>query len=94
VVIVEQTVSVKKDAKREIIGLALLLEDVSDLTVFVRYHGHVQSVSLEVVKADGLESEKELIRGSFYTDFRHGTDEQYEVMKSFLQSKIEEYTAI
>jgi hypothetical protein len=94
VVNVEQKVSVKKDAKREIIGLALLLEDVSDLTVFADYSGHVKNVAIRVFENEGEENEIVLLQKSFYADFSFGTIKEYEEIKAFLHSKIEEYTAI
>lgn len=83
-----------KDAKREIMGLALLLDDISDLAVFVRYSGHVKAVDLRVHENEGEENEKILISKQFYSDFSCNTQSEYEEMKAFLQSKIEEYTQI
>jgi hypothetical protein len=82
-----------KDAKREIISLALLLEDVSDLTVFVDYSGHVKSVKIRVYE-DYRGEQKELLYKDFYTDFRCDTQRDYVAIKTFLQFKIEEYTAV
>jgi hypothetical protein len=83
-----------KDPKREIMGLALLLEDVSDLTVFLNYSGHVKGVSVRVFENDGTENETKLIDERFYNDFSCGTQTEYEAIKIFLQTKIDEYTQI
>jgi hypothetical protein len=84
---------VKQDVKREIMSLALLLEDISDLTVFVDYYGHVNEVSVRVY--ENYESErKELFNQSFYTYHSWSSSGNYQDIKTFLQTKIEEYTAI
>lgn len=86
-----------KDPKREIIGLALLLEDVSDLAVFVSYSGHVQKVGVRVYENHGQKEEKEekeLLYSEFYADLRYRTEKEYLKIKKFLETKVHEYTVI
>jgi hypothetical protein len=71
-----------------------LLDEVSELTVFADYSGHVKNVSVRVYENEGETNEVILLKNDFYTDFRFGTDKNYEEIKSFLQSLIEEYTSI
>lgn len=79
-----------KSEKREIIGLALLLDEISDYVVFVDYSGHVKSLSVRVKEGDDV-----LFNNSFYVDFEFDYDHKnYLVIRSFLESKIAEVTEI
>jgi hypothetical protein len=82
-----------KNAKREIIGLALLLEEVSDLVVFCRYSGHVKSVNIEV--CDDERGRNTIFDKRFYVDFHSNIDEKnYLDIKQYLQNQIDKATAI
>lgn len=83
-----------KKVKREIIGLALLLEEVSDLTVFVDYAGHVQSLTVRVYQNHDQEDQSLLLRDSFYMGFKLATKSNYNNIKNFLTEQIEKATAI
>jgi hypothetical protein len=84
-----------KDKKREIIGLALLLDEISELTVFANYSGHVKRVSVRVYEYEGEQKEAELLDDGFYADFRFSDDEKnYLKIKEFLTSEIKKATAI
>lgn len=93
----------KTDARREIIKLALLLDEVSDLQVFIEYSGHVNSLRVRVysikedVVADAEWTDKtnELLFKDFYCDFKYKSDlKNYEEIRGFLQSEIDKRIAI
>jgi hypothetical protein len=87
-------------AKREIIGLALLLDEVSDNGVFFDYSPHVRQISLRVFESKDCYNEDkpqpaELFKGRFYFDFSHRSDEaDYQRIKEFLQAEIAKATLI
>ncbi|WHY93746.1 hypothetical protein QNK12_09915 [Neobacillus cucumis] len=79
--------------KREIIGLALLADEVTGLLVFVDYSAHVKSISIRVF--DNEEAENKIFSGRFYFDFKYESDEsEYQRIKEFLQTEISKATEI
>jgi hypothetical protein len=83
-----------KQAKKEIIRLALMLEEISEHVVFIDYSGHVKNLYVSVNESKENWG-KQIFRGNFYTDFRYESDQNdYESIKEFLQSKINELTII
>lgn len=87
-------------AKREIIGLALLLDEVSEYGVFFEYSPHVNGISLRVYENKDCYDEikpqpAQLFKGSFYFDFCYKADvENYQKAKEFLQAEISKATEI
>jgi hypothetical protein len=83
-----------KQAKKEIIGLALFLDEISDYAVFIDYSGHVGNLYISIGGSKENWNNK-IFKGDFYTDFRYKSDkEDYESIKKFLQNKINELTII
>lgn len=79
--------------KREIIGLALLLDEVSDLAVFIRYSSHVKKISIDVRASK--EDAETVFDGSFYFDFKYDDDRpNYHRIKAFLNEEIAKATEI
>lgn len=87
-------------AKREIIGLALLLDEVSDCGVFIDYSSHVKSITIRVFeRKDCFNKDKllpvEILNDKFYFDFRFKKDEvAYFRIKEVLQAEITKATEI
>ncbi|PFP30119.1 hypothetical protein COJ96_06785 [Bacillus sp. AFS073361] len=80
--------------KREIIGLALLLDEVSDYTVFFDYSPHVSELSVSVRK-NKEEWKLKVFEGKFYYDFHREEDEgKYLRIKEFLETEIKNLTEI
>ena len=77
--------------KREIISLALMLDEVSDYAVFFEYSPHVKQISIRV-RESKTEWKGKIFDGSFYWD-REG-DEEYLLVKDFLEEEIRKATEI
>jgi hypothetical protein len=79
--------------KREVIGLALLADEVTDLLIFVNYSPHVKRLSVRIF--DDKEAENEVFKGGFYWDFRFPDDEEnYRIIKEFLTEEIKKSSEI
>lgn len=86
--------------KREIIGLALLLDEVSDYGVFFDYSPHVSLISIRVFECkdshrEGKPQPAEIFKGKFYYDFQYDSDRNnYIRIIEFLQKEIAKATEI
>jgi hypothetical protein len=86
-------------AKREIIGLALLVDEITDLAVFVRYHPHVSLINVDVAKSKKEWKEK-VFEGEFYCDpnreyYNPERElERYNRIKEFLTDVVRKATEI
>ena len=77
--------------KREIISLALMLDEVSEYAVFFDYSPHVKEITVRV-KASKTEWKEMIFGGSFY--YNREDNEEYLRIKDFLTEKIREATEI
>ncbi|MEC1744153.1 hypothetical protein [Schinkia azotoformans] len=94
----------KIDAKREVIKLALLLDEISDLHVFVDYSGHVETVSVRVYsakeevvdpEAKWTEQVNKIFDEYYNFNFKYEDDfKKYEATKQYLQSEIDKRIAV
>lgn len=86
--------------KREIIGLAILLDDVSEYAVFFNYSPHVSQISLRIFESKDCFKEDTpqpeiIFNARFYYDLSHASDiEDYKRIKEFLQTEIAKATEI
>ncbi|WP_458412751.1 hypothetical protein ACNQFZ_18365 [Schinkia sp. CFF1] len=92
------------DAKREIIKLALLLDEILELYVFVDYSSHVKQISVRVFDVkEGYDANEspwseyniELLNERFYFDFPSDESvKKFEDIKVFLQNEIDKRIAV
>jgi hypothetical protein len=82
------------NAKREIIGLALLVDEITDLAVFVDYQAHVGNLSISASRSKDNWEDK-VFKGDYYVDFRFRRDtESHNRIKKFLTEEIQKATEI
>lgn len=77
---------------REIIGLALLLQEISDFHVFIDHSGHVKCVTIRVIKKNGEDKDFHF-REQFYYSHLYN-EEDFMKIKEFLTFHIAELTAV
>lgn len=80
--------------KREIISLALLADELTELAVWIDYSPHVSQISVKATKSKE-EWREEIFKGRFYYDFHYDDDlEKYQRIKDFLTEEIRKVTEI